>query len=143
MLTEDQVRQLLNELPKRGPRSRLDPFRELILEMRNRQYPYRDISRFLAERCGVEISHNAVRNYLTRRCSDLPGPSTPAQAPPDRQSASEPRAIVPESLESRTREQQQAVRDRIAALKHRSQPTPDADTSFRFDPAQPLTLPDE
>src|SRR5690349_18175515 len=105
MLTEDQVRQLLNDLPKRGPRSRLDPFRELILEMRNRQYPYRDISRFLAERCGVQISHNAVRNYLNRHYSDLPGPSAPA--PPDRQSASEPHAIEPES---RTREQQQAVR---------------------------------
>ena len=141
MLTEDQVRQLLNELPKRGPRSRLDPFRELILEMRNRQYPYRAISRFLAERCGVHISHNAVRNFLNRRCSDMPASSAPA--PPDRQSASEPHAIEPEWLESRTREQQQAVRHRIATLKRRSRPTADADTSFRFDPAQPLTLPDE
>ena len=47
MLTEDQVRQLLNELPERGPRSRLDTFRDLIVEMRNRHYSYRDISRSL------------------------------------------------------------------------------------------------
>jgi hypothetical protein len=139
MLTEDQVRQLLNELPERGPRSRLDTFRDLIVEMRNRQYSYRDISRFLGERCGVQISHNAVRNFLNRHCSELPEPSPAA---PDRQNIREAPLIGPKPAEPRSGEQPQAVRDRIAALKRRSQPTSDA-TSFRFDPAQPLTLPDE
>jgi hypothetical protein len=141
MLTEDQLRQLLKELPERGPRSRLDSFRELIVEMRNRQYSYRDISRFLAERCGVQISHNEVRNFLNRHCSGLPEPSPPAV--PDRRSAGEPSSIRAEPPEPRRGEQPQAVRDRIAALKRRSHPTSDVGTSFRFDPAQPLTLPDE
>lgn len=141
MLTEDQIRQLLNELPERGPRSRLDTFRDLIVEMRNRQYSYRDISRFLAERCGLQISHNAVRNFLNQHGSELPEPSPPAA--PDRQGASEPSSIQREPPEPRKVEQPQAVRDRITALKQRSQPKSDTSTSFRFDPAQPLTLPDE
>jgi hypothetical protein len=141
MLTEDQLRQLLKELPERGPRSRLDSFRELIVEMRNRQYSYRDISRFLAERCGVKISHNAVRNFHNRRGSELP--ETVAPAPRDRQSTGEAPVIEPKSPGPRTGEQPQAVRDRIAALKRRSQPTSGAGTSFRFDPSQPLTLPNE
>src|SRR5215813_13635681 len=97
MLTEDQLRQLLNELPERGPRSRLDTFRDLIVEMRNRQYSYRDISRFLAERCGVQISHNAVRNFLNRHCSELPAPSPPAA--PERRSAGEPSSMEAEPPE--------------------------------------------
>src|SRR5262245_36092448 len=110
MLTEDQLRQLLNELPERGPRSRLDTFSGLIVEMRNRQYSYRDISRFLAERCGVQISHNAVRNFLSRHCSELPEASPPAV--PDRRGAGEEPVVEPKPPEPRTGEQLQAVRDR-------------------------------
>jgi hypothetical protein len=141
MLTEDQVRQLLNELPERGPRSRLDPFRELIVEMRRRQYSYREISRFLVDRCGVEVSHNSVRNFLNRQCSESPEPSPPDA--PDSRRAGASRAIESESPEPRTGEQPQAVRDRIAALKRRSQSASSAGTGFRFDPAQPLRLPDK
>ena len=141
MLTEDQIRQLLSEVPERGPRSRLDTFRDLIVEMRNRQYSYRDISRFLAERCGVQISHNAVRNFLNRHCYVLPEPSPPVVL--DRRCAGEGPVVDASPPEPRTGEQLQAVRDRITALKRRSQPTSDAGTSFRFDPAKPLTLPDE
>ena len=53
MLTNDQIRQLLDEFPERETRSGLEPYRDLIIEMRRRKYSYREISRLLSERCGL------------------------------------------------------------------------------------------
>ncbi len=142
MLTKDQLRQLLDELPYREPRSSLAPYRELVKEMRRREYSYREISRFLAERCAVEISHNAVRNFLKRNCPELldtpPAPAFGGQCPP------KTITTPTDGAKSRSAPQQsQAVRERIAALKRRP-PLDTADgPAFRFDPDQPLRLGDE
>lgn len=137
MLTKDQLRQLLEDLPRRQPRSRLDPYRELIGEMRRREYSYREIARFLAERCGVAMSHNAVRNFVKQHWSEIS--ASPTTLPPP----STIRAQT-EARENRARpEQPDAVRARIASLKSRPQPEATDRTTFRFDPTQPLQLSDE
>jgi len=139
MLTDDELRQLLDALPERGPRSRLDPFRELIMEMRRRRYSYRDISRFLIERCGVGISHNAVRNFINRHCAPA-SEGRPVRASEDQRTwnAVEPTLPAPSATE-----QPQAVRERIEALKRRPQSGPAPDRSFRFDPGEPLNIPED
>jgi hypothetical protein len=139
MLTNDQLRRLLEELPERGPRSRLHPYGDLIAEMRHRNYSYREIARFLAERCGFQITHNAVRNYVKQYCLESRGPQ------PSPKSAGQqalPAVAAPtKSEESRSsREEMDEVRQRIATLKtRRHSGTPD-EPSFGFDPTQPLRL---
>ena len=44
---------------------------ELILEVRQRGYSYRETARLLADRCGVKISHAAVHNFVTRHARTL------------------------------------------------------------------------
>lgn len=138
-MTDEELRRLLDELPEREPRSRLDPFRALIMEMRRRQYSYRDISRFLIERCGVAISHNAVRNFINRHWVGIGEPQ-----PVGSTEAHRVWNVVASSLSaSRETEQPQPIRDRIDALKRRPQAGAAPDQPFSFDPAQPLRLPQD
>jgi hypothetical protein len=131
----DLVRQILAELPSRAERSSLEPYQELIQEIRRRGYSYREISRLLEERCSVKISHAAIHNFVRRR-RQMPG----AEPPPDRsQGAGQGR----ESAGGYSVDQRD-IRDRIAALKRRVVPSAAAEeVGFRFDPDQPLRLDDE
>ena len=137
-----ELRQLLEELPERLPRSKLFPYSELIAEMRCRNYSYREIARFLAEHCEVHITHNAVRNYVKRRCLESHGAFTSPDA--GLQDASIAGASSAESQKrSTSREGMEAVRERIAALKTRRHAETPEGPSFRFDPSQPLRLTDQ
>jgi hypothetical protein len=45
------LKRLLDELPDKPPRSRLEPYREFTEELRSRGRTYRDIAEILAEKC--------------------------------------------------------------------------------------------
>ena len=51
---EDNITKILDGLPPRPPRSRLDPHAILIEEMRRRGRTYKEIARVLAETCQVK-----------------------------------------------------------------------------------------
>ena len=126
----DLIRKILAELPDRGARSSLDPYRDLVLEMRRRGYSYREMARLLVDRCELKISHAAIHNFVRRQARGL---------------AAEPSHIQPGSGVGQARSMSCAdagdVRDRIAAL--RSRPTPSQvpeESEFRFDPDKPLRL---
>jgi hypothetical protein len=134
MLDEPQIQALLKDLPERAIRSGLEPYRELILELRRRSFSYRRIARLLVERCGFEISHSAIHDFVQKHG---------ATPPPGKPSGSEepPAALVPHPNPER-RGADPSIRERIEALK-RQKPAPQAEeTDFRFDPAKPLHLED-
>jgi hypothetical protein len=129
----DLIQQILEELPNRGGRSSLDPFRELILEMRRRGYSYRETARLLAERCDMKISHAAIHNFV-RLQSRLPAGES---------SSDRPQSVVTkaERGSSGNARDQRDVRARIAALKGRVAPSESTEEAgYRFDPDQPLML---
>jgi hypothetical protein len=51
-----KFREILDALPNKPPRSRLEPYRELIEELRRRGRTYVDIAGILAEKCQVQPS---------------------------------------------------------------------------------------
>jgi hypothetical protein len=51
---DDKFGGLLDSLPEKPPRSRLEPYSELIVELRRRGRTYREIARILAEKCKVQ-----------------------------------------------------------------------------------------
>ena len=63
-----RLKEILNSLPPQPPRSRLEPYSELIEAMRARNWTYRGIARVLAEKCGVQVSpsnlHHFVKHHL-------------------------------------------------------------------------------
>ena len=134
MLSEAQIQALLQGLPERAIRSGLEPYRELVLELRRRSFSYRQIAKLLAERCGLEISHSAIHDFIRKH-----GATPPLEKPSG--SEEPPAAFAPNTTPER-RGADPSVRERIEALK-REKPVPRVEeTGFRFDPAKPLHLED-
>jgi hypothetical protein len=134
MLNAAQIRALLQELPERAIRSGLEPYRELILELRRRSFSYRQIAKLLVERCDFEISHSAIHDFVRKHG---------ATPPPVKSDSSErPAAPFAPSQKPDGRGTDPSIRERIEALK-RQKPAPRVEeTGFRFDPAKPLHLED-
>jgi hypothetical protein len=58
---------ILATVPARPSRSRLEPYRDLIEELRRRNVTFREIAEILSDRCDVHVSRAAVHDFLKRR----------------------------------------------------------------------------
>lgn len=58
---------ILNALPADPPRSRLEPYCELILEMRNRRRSYREIARVLTQSCNLRVGTSTINDFVLAR----------------------------------------------------------------------------
>ena len=61
------LKKILAELPIKPPRSRLEPYREFIEELRSRGRTYRDIAEILAEKCTVQVTASGLHDFLRTR----------------------------------------------------------------------------
>jgi hypothetical protein len=57
----------LSELPPNPPRSKLEPHRELIRELRRKGRTYREISRLFAERLGLQVAPSTLHSFVKVR----------------------------------------------------------------------------
>src|SRR5215468_7065590 len=94
MLDEAQIQALLQDLPERAIRSGLEPYRELVLELRRRNFSYRQIARLLVERCGFEVSHSTIHDFVQKHGATRP-PGKP------RSSEEPPAALAPDPTPER------------------------------------------
>src|ERR1700683_3509496 len=62
-----KFRDILDALPHKPPRSRLEPYREFIEELRNRGRTYRDIAEILAEKCALQVTASGVHDFVRTR----------------------------------------------------------------------------
>jgi len=58
---------ILNSLPAKEPRSRLEPYGELITEMRKRGRTYREIANILKKACGLKVGASTVNDFVLAR----------------------------------------------------------------------------
>jgi hypothetical protein len=134
---EGNFQEILDSLKEKPPRSRLEPYRDLIEELVKRGRTYREIRHILAEECGVRVALSTLHSFLVphSRSADLASSSAVAKrniedAAPTRKERSDGN-----TNESRNGE----VRQRIEALKQRklAEKKPEG---FSYDPSQPLRL---
>jgi hypothetical protein len=59
--------QRLENLPLNEARSRLEPYREVILRWRRQGRSYRIIQRILADECKLAVSHKAILKFVRLR----------------------------------------------------------------------------
>ena len=59
-----QFSEMLKTLPPKRPRSRLEPYADLIHEMRLRDWTFREIARLLGEKCNVKVSPSNVHHFV-------------------------------------------------------------------------------
>jgi len=99
-----------SDLPPKPPRSKLEPHRELIRDLRRKGRTYREVSRLFAERLGLQVAPSTLHSFVKVRARhrkqaqfelpavELPGPQPPASA---RLAAFKAKPKVQESKRSR------------------------------------------
>jgi hypothetical protein len=128
------LKKILAELPIKPPRSRLEPYREFIEELRSRGRTYRDIAGILAEKCAVQVTGSGVHDFVRTR-------SRATTNSAGRMTKSNPlaasNAVVKTSPASTSSEE---VHRRIAALKARNTAVEQRPHGFEYNPDEPLRL---
>lgn len=66
----DGLQAILDRLPPKPPRSKLEPYTELIHELRQRGRSYRDIAGILTACCGVNAGTHTVYNFVRTHTAD-------------------------------------------------------------------------
>ena len=132
---ETKFKEILDGLPDKPPRSRLEPYRELIRELRRRGRTYRDIAQILAEKCQVQVTASGVHDFVRKR-SRVKRKSTKRLANAALKTA--PAALIAPPTEKPSGDDK--VQRKIAALKARKPVTKAALAEFQFDATQPLRL---
>jgi hypothetical protein len=131
---DDRLKDILESLPPKPPRSRMDPYRELIDELRRVGRTYREISAILAEKCELRVTASAVHDFVRRRRKNdrraewsewkLPTANRPTSGKTARRGAFD----------------KSIVEQRIAVLKRKGAEPKPLPARFAFDGDEPLRL---
>ena len=135
---ENALQAILDSLPPRRRRSKLEPYAALIRALRARGRSYREIVTILRERCGLRVAMHTVYHFVQARAQkhsavnrSRPHPPAPARR------ASAPSASSPPCPP----DAQDDVWARIAAVKQRAPASQaDAPKAFAYDEHTPLQL---
>src|SRR5260370_703179 len=58
---------LLRNVPEKPPRSKLEPYRELIRELRLKRWSYREIAALFEEKLTLEVAPSTLHNFVKVR----------------------------------------------------------------------------
>ena len=129
---DPRAEELLNNSPEQPTRSKLEPYRELIRELRRRRYTYRKIAALLRGFLGVKTSKSTINDFVIA-CSKQH--RLPFQIP------TEPSSLDASPERSATQTADSDVYARIEALKKRARERkPERRPLFEFTEGTPLTL---
>jgi len=139
----DKFEEIVNSLPEKPARSRLDPYRDLIKELLSRGWTYRETSRILFEKCGVRISFSTIHHFVHARSRSKLKPSKSQPRILEKKTAiptvkNEEKEIV---IVGKGVSVNDEVYQRIAALKQRPPLSENSSKLFHYDPDEPLHLP--
>jgi hypothetical protein len=134
---ESKLQDILNSVTVKPGRSRLEPYREFIDELRRRGLTYRDIAGILAEKCQLQVSKSAINDFVRVRSRQKR--NTARRIAIDAMIVD---PIVPKAttVASAQKPSEDEVRQRIAAFKARKPVTTPSRDTFHFDPSEPLRL---
>ena len=113
---------ILEPLPEKPPRSKLEPHRELIRELRRKGRTYREVARLFHERLGLHVALSTLHSFVKVRAKHRK--RTQFELPPVGLAAA---AVSP-------------VLDPVAALKAKPAARDSKRARFVFRENEPLTL---
>jgi hypothetical protein len=138
---DDTLKDILDRLPAKSPRSRLEPYREFIEELRRRGRTYRDIASILAEKCQVQVSGSGVHDFVQIRSRrEQRSPRRSLKDTTTSTAAPTPQPVGAVTPAGKTGAVVEEVRRKIAALKVRKPVNEPSHKGFQFDPSEPLRL---
>ena len=117
---------LLDSIPQKSPRSKLETHRELIRQLRRKGCTYRDIVRILHERVGLEVAVSTIHSFVKVRAKHRK--QVQYELPP-LESESKPISLSSDDVTSR-----------IAALRAKRIEQKAKSKHFHFEESEPLKL---
>jgi hypothetical protein len=131
----DKFKAILNGLPKKRQRSKLEPYTELIDGLRRRGHTYRDVKRILAETCDLIVVSSTLVRFVAARSKEMRKPSKFQE---DKKACTkvQERIVVNPSPDAPDDD----VWKIIEELKQRPAQTIAPAKQFEYDPDQPLRL---
>ncbi len=136
---DERTSEILSHVSEQRARSILDPWRELIEELRLRRRTYRDIAEILQEHCHVCVAPSTVFRFVRARSKaarkarsetwQLTVPQITGQAAPN----------FPERIRNDSKLEE--VQQRIFALKSKPAAKEQELQIFNYNPDEPLRLP--
>jgi hypothetical protein len=135
---------ILKGIPKKPPRSRLEPYYKLIAELRRRGRTYREIERILVDQCQFRVSRSTINDFVRARSGEKTKAPARQMTQPTETTAVRPsfateemiKTIIPNQGNPPTGE----VYRRIAELKRRPVATQTTPKQFHYDPNEPLRI---
>jgi hypothetical protein len=118
---EPELRTILESLPEKAYRSKLEPHRELIRELRRKGQTYREVAHLFAERLGLYVAPSTLHSFVKVRAKHRK--RTQFELPPVQLAAED-----------------SPVLDRVAALKTKPTVRTAKPSRFVFRENEPLTL---
>lgn len=118
---EPELRTILESLPEKTYRSKLEPHRELIRELRRKGRTYREVAHLFEERLGLYVAPSTLHSFVKVRAKHRK--RTQFELPP---------------IQLATAESQ--VPDRVSALKTKPMVRTAKPARFVFRENEPLTL---
>ena len=133
---DDDFRAILESLPQKRQRSKLEPYTELIDQLRRRGRTYREIARILAEKCDLIVASSTVVRFVAAR-------SKTQRKRMKYNAIRKTRTTVVGIMEANVTPVApgEDVLKRIEALKQRPAKSVQPPKQFEYDPDQPLHLP--
>ena len=119
---------LLDSIPQKSPRSKLETHRELIRQLRRKGCTYRDIVRILHERVGLDVAVSTIHSFIKVRAKHRK--QVQYELPP----------LEPQSPVTAARMNPEDVASRIAALKAKPVEQRAKPKHFHFEESEPLKL---
>jgi hypothetical protein len=117
---------LLDSIPQKPPRSKLETHRELIRQLRRKGCTYRDIVRILRERVGLDVAVSTIHSFIRVRAKHRK--QIQYELPP----------LPLESISSHANTDD--VASRIGALKAKPVEQKAKPKYFHFEESEPLKL---
>src|SRR6516225_203817 len=130
----DRFREILDSLPHAKPRSCLEPYKQLIQELRFRKRPYREIVHVLAAECGIRVSHSTLHEFVQRHLSAR------RKSAEDCSQLQAAQKLATKHISEGRPATGGRVMERIEALKRKVENSPKEPRGFQFDSSQPLRL---
>jgi hypothetical protein len=135
---DPNLQELLKNVPAAAGRSRLETYKELILRLRRGGHSYDAIRTILADRCSLQISKNALVEFIQRRSRARKATLDSSLSAPDAfHSTPVERSYRPQRRPSP--EEVAAMREAARAANHKPTVKPKAPPIFEYDPTKPLT----
>ena len=143
MREDERFKAIVDSLPEKRPRSRLEPYAQLIDQLRKLGRSYREIEWILSEKCGIHAPRCTINDFVRQRSRRKT--KIKKSSPLSVEDANLPTTANADEKEfSRAKKELQEIDDtyrRIAALKQIKPSAAKTADLFHYDPNEPLHLP--